>query len=366
MADLIVIGGGIAGSAAALRAVQYHLKVVFIRGDKETAKRSRAQWVVNIDNMVGIHEGIVRKKALRMLRGEAFAAARAKIEESHAHISTLDIVDNVLDRLRDEYAEHVELVEAAATAARAAPGGGFEIDAGGQTYRAPYVVLATGVMDRQPFIKKTKREEIIDDPKWIYPFANSESVLYCIRCEGHLTSGTCTAVIGSSEDTAQIAMMLHERYGSACAILTNGEAAAWSAETQRALEVYGISVKTARITDVSGTKGQLHAIGLEDGDAVGVNFALVSLGLYRVYNELARDLGAALTNPEQPDELRHVQIDAIGETSVKNLFAIGDMVRRPDEPVMKQVYTSQEYAVRAVDAIDRRIRRKRREAALAK
>jgi hypothetical protein len=42
------------------------------------------------------------------------------------------------------------------------------------------------------------------------------------------------------------------------------------------------------------------------------------------------------------------------------------MTRRPDEPVMKQIYTAQEYAVRAVDAIDARRRAAFREAAIAR
>ena len=37
------------------------------------------------------------------------------------------------------------------------------------------------------------------------------------------------------------------------------------------------------------------------------------------------------------------------------------MAKRADEVVMKQIYTAQEYAVRAVDSIDYRIRAKKRE-----
>ena len=43
--DLIIIGGGIAGSAAALRAAQNGLRFTWIYGDKHTRKASRAQWV---------------------------------------------------------------------------------------------------------------------------------------------------------------------------------------------------------------------------------------------------------------------------------------------------------------------------------
>ena len=38
-----------------------------------------------------------------------------------------------------------------------------------------------------------------------------------------------------------------------------------------------------------GKKGALRALVLEDGTRIEVGFALVSLGLFRVYNELARE-----------------------------------------------------------------------------
>ena len=58
--------------------------------------------------------------------------------------------------------------------------------------------------------------------------------------------------------------------------------------------------------------------------------------------------------------------EAASETSVRGLFAVGDMSRRRgDAPSLKQIYTAQEYAVRAIQAIDRRIRAERRKEILA-
>ena len=93
-------------------------------------------------------------------------------------------------------------------------------------------------------------------------------------------------------------------------------------------------------------------------------WGLVSMGLYCTYNDLAVQLGAQLGDEGRPQQERHVRIDARGETSVPNLFVVGDLAQREDEPVMKQVYTSQEYAVRALDVIDRRMRLARRKAIL--
>jgi thioredoxin reductase (NADPH) len=364
----IIVGGGIAGSAAALRAAQYQHRTLWIRGTKLDAKRSRAQWVYNIDNMIGVHDGIVRKKVRRLLRGDEHAAARALLDQTGTlPISTRDIVDNVVERIENEYASVVTMLEATAEHASPLDEKGeisFQVAADGQIFAAPHLVLATGVMDRQPSILKDRRGEIKDDIKWIYPAANREQVLYCIRCEGHLTRGKQVAVIGHSEAAAQISMMLHERYQSASVILTNGTPPVWSAESAQLLEHYGVSVIQARITDFLAEREGLHGIELQDHEPVSVGYALVAEGIYRVYNQLAIELQAELGDPGRPTEQRHVLIDSRGQTSVHNLFVIGDMAQRTDEPVMKQVYTSQEYAVRAIDSIDSRIRHERRRAAL--
>ena len=66
MNELVIVGGGIAGAACALRAAQNHLPAVWVRGDKKTAKRSRSQWVMNIDNMIGVHNDIALSKLRRL------------------------------------------------------------------------------------------------------------------------------------------------------------------------------------------------------------------------------------------------------------------------------------------------------------
>lgn len=359
--DLIVVGGGIAGSAAALRAAQYeHIRTLWIRGDRATRKRSRSQWVVNIDNMIGLHHGVVRGKLVRALKGEEFAAAREALRQGHEHISTRDIVRNTIERLQSSYSEQVVMVDVVAQSARGTEDGLVVVTPEGEV-GAPWLLLATGVTDRQPTIRKRQGDQILEELRWIFPFANRETVLYCIRCEGHMTRETATAVIGHSDTAAQIAMMLYERYGSACSLLTNGKPPAWSERSGRLLEQYSIAVHTERIVEAMGTKGDLHGLVLEGGRTISVRMALVALGLHRVYNDLARDLGAELADAELPEGERHVLIDWKGETSVRGLFAIGDMVKRRDgEPVMKQVYTAQEYAVRAIDSIDRRMRSARR------
>ncbi len=379
--DLIVIGGGIGGAAAALRAAQYNLRVTWLLGDKRTAKASRSKYVYNIDNMIGVHPGLVLKKVDAEL--EPFPEARELLSKAHIPIGTQEIIDNVLDRVRAEFPGSVTVLEEKALEATQVDGM-FEVQlASGEQLRAPDIVLSTGVMDLQPSLKKVmKSGKVIDDVRWIYPYANFERFLYCVRCEGHLTRDVPVVVVGAGETTAQVALMLYERYGGTPVLVTNGETLAISEDTRRLLEAYGGEIIEERIVDVfdepddpqeggssapRAKKGtEMHGLVFESGRRLPARYAMVSMGLFRVYNQLALSLGAELEAGEQPDDLKHVLVeDHSSETSVRGLFCVGDMAKRRDGgPLMKQVYTAQEYAVRAVDTLERRSRKARRQEVL--
>jgi thioredoxin reductase (NADPH) len=365
---VIVVGGGVGGSAAALRAAQHGLTVAWIRGDADTARASRARYVFNVDNMIGVSGAIVQRKVLELLSAPEHAAAREAVARTHFHVGIPEIVDDVTRRLSADFADVATLVDEKAVSARR-DGAGFAVETDrGRTLRAGAVILSTGVMDRQPSVKlTTKSGKVADDIRWIYPWANNESLLYCILCEGHLVRGTRVAVFGASEAAAQVTLLLHERYGVSVTLLGNGEALQAKAETRRLLEAYGISVREARLVEIldgeTGRKGEsLRGFRLEDGSEVEARFGMIAMGLHRVYNELARQLGAELDAADGLEEVRHVLVDdATSETSVRGLFAVGDMSRhRGGTPSLKQIYTAQEYAVRAVQAIDRRERAARR------
>jgi thioredoxin reductase (NADPH) len=359
---LTIVGGGIGGAAAALRAAQYHIGTAWILGDRETRKSSRSAYVLNIDNMIGIHPGIVEEKIR-----ERHDADAARQRDDHIHISTQDLIDNTRQRIAADYASFVRVVEDRAVGTELDKDGFGVTLAGGEMLVSPYLLLATGVMDRQPTIHMKRGGRDLSGIHWLFPYANAESLLYCIRCEGHLTSGRRVAVIGASNPAAEIALMLRERYGSQVTLVTAGEAPSWDEKRAKLLEARKVSVRTARLVDVVGRskEGVLEALVLEDGDRLEVDKGLVAMGLERVYNDLAVQLGARLEDSSEIPGRRHVLVDRKAETNVRNLFAVGDMAQRPDETLMKQIYTAQEYAVRAVDTIDRRRRAAARESLLA-
>ncbi len=361
--DLLVVGGGIGGAASALRAAQYGLRTAWVLGDRATRKASRSAYVLNVDNMIGVHPDIVQDRiADRLAPDQADAAER--VREMHLHIGTQEILDNARARIAAEWADAVECVEDRATGATRGQDG-FEVRlAGGGTRRAPFLILATGVMDRQPVIHRTRGDRDLSGIHWIFPYANHETVLYCIRCEGHLTRGRHVAVIGAGAAAAEVSLMLRERYDTRVTILTAGDPVTWDARRARLLAAYGVAVVEGRLTGIEGEeKGAvLKAFTVEGGARVEVDRALVAMGIQRVYNDLAVALGARLEDSDAPLDRRHVVVDDQAETDVEGLFAVGDMARGAHGPTMKQIYTAQEYAVRAVDLIDRRVRSRRRRA----
>ncbi len=364
--DVMIIGGGIAGSAAALRAAQNGMSVLWFLGTATDAIRSRGQWVADIDNVSGFNEGIIKKQILRTLRRNKETSAMELIENSHYVYSSRSIIDNTKARLTAY--EDVTTVKQTVENLKQQDGRFIATTKEGEFF-ANAAVLATGLMDRQPIIhKKNKDGEVEPSIKWIFPYANKEQVLYCIRCEGHLTRNTSITILSKGNMAAEIAMMFKERYNNQVSIVLNGESKDdITPERQTLLQVYGIPVHESPIVDIiEDDKTDLAGFVLEDETKVDAQFCMVALGIHKVYNDLAVQVGAKLLEEGKPQHERRVCIDSTSETTVPNFYAVGDVALREDESVMLQVYTAQEYAVRAIDKIDRQRRKQARDLVYAK
>ena len=104
-----VVGGGIGGSASVLRAAQHGLTVAWIRGDTGTARASRARYVFNVDNMIGVSGGIVQRKVLGLLSTPEHRAASEVIAGTHFHVGIPEIVNDVTLRLTTDFADRCVL-----------------------------------------------------------------------------------------------------------------------------------------------------------------------------------------------------------------------------------------------------------------
>jgi thioredoxin reductase (NADPH) len=315
--DVAVIGAGGAGQMAMLRAVLNHLETLVFLGDKEATRRSRAAWVADVENIPGMFD---KKRPITATTREVIRFIESR-DDLRPFLTTVKQAAVSIKR-EDEW---------------------FEISSGEDAYRARFVVLCTGTMDVQP--------EIDGSIEPIFPFANRGDILYCVRCDGHKLVGRPCAVIGHRAAAGWIAVMLKERYDlPELHVLTHGRPFEGDERISGLMERYGIRVHTEEIREILGDPRK-SLEGFRVGEhVVEVPYAIVAMGSI-VYNDLAKQLNVRLSDNG------HIIADSRGETSVPGFYAAGDLV----EGRKKQVYTAWDLAVDAVDSIDGKIRRLKRE-----
>lgn len=317
--DVAVIGGGSAGTMAAMRVVLNNDECLFFPGTPKDKKKSRAFWVSKVENMPahfhykkGIEEP--NKEALDWITQGPFAGKLTWLKNRGVTNLTKDA------------------------------DGKFTLqDNKGEIYRAHYVILCTGVMDVQPVINGSIEP--------IFPYANVQLADYCLRCDGHHVINKNLSIIGHTSSAAWVAVMLFERYQCpSVTIITNGQVPQFDQETSALIQRYGFKVETSPITEIVGNAkaNQLEAFILGDVK-VKTEICFIALGMI-VYNELAVSLGAEI------DQRGFVMTDSKGKTSVENLYVAGDLRAN----VKKQIYTAWDTAVDSADDINTLIRRKKR------
>ncbi len=316
---IAVIGGGAAGTMAALRAILNNDEVIVFPGSSRDRRRSRAFWVAKVENIPAhfkYRKGIVEPG-----------------KETFSWIAESDFKDN-FHLIKNTGIEEIRKIDDF-----------FQLMTHkGETYRAKHIILCTGVMDVQPMIDGSI------DP--ILPYANVQLADYCLRCDGHHVFGKKTSVIGHGNGAAWVSIMLYERYKTpSMAVLTNGEEPEFTEETQALLDRYGIEVRKERITKVLGKAKDLILEGfeLEGKTRFETEICFISLGMI-CYNELAVQLGAEV------DDRGFVITDAKGLSSVEGLYVAGDL----RAGIKKQIYTAWDSAVDSADAINGLIRQNKR------
>lgn len=324
--SVAVIGSGSAGTMAALRAVLNNDDCLLVAGSPKDRKKSRAMWVRKIENM------------------PAHFQYTKGIDEPNAEVIEWIGLSKFSQNLT--YLKNIGITQITKNT-----DGIFELtDSKNNLHHARYVILCTGVMDVQPLIESKIAP--------ILPFANLQTVDYCLRCDGHHVKEQHTTVIGHTTSAAWVAIMLFERYRTpSMKLLLHGQKAELDADVSELLEMYGIELVPGEIKKVLGdTKlGQIEGFELVDGSTVNTSLCFVSLGMI-VYSELAKGLGA------ETDNRGFVIADQQGKTSVDGFYVAGDVMAG----AKKQIYTAWDTAVNASDAINQKLRASRRAIELTK
>lgn len=269
--DVVVVGGGPAGLAAGFWLARYRRRVRIVDVGHP---RNRATWAVH--GYPGLPD-LPPDELRRRVRDQAVGAGA---EFCQARVT--GIVGS-----RDEFSIDTDCLE---------------------PFAARRVLLAFGLRDELPPLAG------LDE-------AYGSSVFHCPDCDGPSMVGARVAVYGADRSAAALALYLLTWAGE-ITLLTDGREPAWDDVARKALEADGVRVRRERIAGLDAPAGRLAGIRLEGAQPQRAEALFFHLGVVPG-SDLAARLGCTL------DEHGHLAIDSAQETSVKGVFAAGDITGPP-------------------------------------
>ncbi|WP_292484501.1 NAD(P)/FAD-dependent oxidoreductase [Mesorhizobium sp.] len=266
-ADVLIVGGGPAGLAAAVYLGRFRHRVVVV-----DAGESRAMLIAESRNCPGFPEGISGPDLLQRLRSQAAKFGATLVQDQASSVEPTV--------------------------------GGFGAETNGGRIVARKVFLATGIVDVVPAIPRL-REAIAKG-----------SVRLCPVCDGYEIIDRQVAVIGHEAQVLREALFL-KQYTQHVTMLAR-YLPDFSARTRRVAMEENIAVCDAFKKFVPTDSGY-QAI-LKDGEVRHFDVIYPAMGC-RVRSELALAMGV-----ECCDE-GYVVVDKHQRTSVEGVYAIGDLVK---------------------------------------
>ena len=304
--DVLVVGGGPAGAAAAIYAARKGVRTGVV------AERFGGQVLdtLAIENFISVE----------YTEGPKLAAAL----EQHVHAYDVDVMP---------------LQRAEALIPAATPGGLHTLRlASGATLQARAVVLATGARWRNMNVPGEQDYR-------------TRGVTYCPHCDGPLFKGKRVAVIGGGNSGVEAAIDLAGLAAQVTLLEFDGRLRA-DAVLQRKLQTLGnvAVVVSAQTTEVLGDGGKVTGLTYTDRPSgsshrVDLDGVFVQIGLLPSTDWLA---GTVALSPRG-----EIEVDARGQTSVPGVFAAGDATTAPYKQI---VIAMGEGAKAALAAFDHLIR----------
>jgi thioredoxin reductase (NADPH) len=288
MLDCLIVGGGPAGLTAAMYLARYRRSIRLIDSGK-----SRARLIPTSHNYPGFM-GVGGVELLQRLREQAM--------RYDASLERGSVDDLQID-----------------------PGGGFRARVGEKELQARTVVLATGIVDREPRFEVTS-----GDPRNV--------IRYCPICDGFEAMDRKVAVLGGDE-AATKALFLRT-FTKDVLWFTESAAPMMESEALRALGItcLGQAVRLQTSRDgirITGADGTCHDVDL-------------------IYPALGCDVRSAFaaTRGAQCAPIGTLVVDEHQQTSVDALYAIGDVVSD-----LHQIAVAAGHAAIAATAVHNRLPR---------
>ena len=270
--DIAVVGGGPAGLSAALWLARYLHKVVVVDSGDPRNWETRG-----INGYLG-HQGI-RSPDLR-------AIGRSECAEYG-----VEFVGGIVDEAINETGELFAICLR-----------------DGSTIEAPRILLAIGLKDVWPNIPGLDQ-------------CYGETVHVCPDCDGYETRDKKTVVVGTGRKAVGMALAL-TTWTRQIVICTNGEPPDLEQEVLDQLKALNIPLLDGPIRCVVSKDREISGVELEDGMSLDCERLYFAIGQYP-----SDDLGAQLGCKR--DQLGRLVIDEHNHTSVKNVYAAGDIAHAP-------------------------------------
>ncbi len=270
--DVAIVGGGPAGLSAALWLSRYLHSVVVIDSGEPRNWETRG-----INGFLGSHG--VRSPELR---------ARGRTD---AETFGTTFLDGTVATIANVNSERFNLVLES-----------------GQTIAARRILLAIGIKDVWPHVPG------LSD-------CYGETAHVCPDCDGYEAIDKKTVVVGAGRKAVGMALSL-ANWTSTIVICTNGEEPAMDQALLDKLVGLDIPVIEAPVEQISSHNREIRCITLEGGMQLDCEQLFFAIG-----QRPADDLGVQLKCKR--DELGLIEIDDRYHTSVRNVFAAGDIVPGP-------------------------------------
>ncbi|MFC0676402.1 NAD(P)/FAD-dependent oxidoreductase [Lysobacter korlensis] len=298
MLDCLIVGAGPGGLTAATYLMRFHRRVLVV-----DAGASRARWIPTSHNCPGFPMGVHGTTLLQRMREQATGYGT-------------EIVDGCVEQLKRD------------------KDGSFEVIAGdGRHWRARFVILATGIVDRMPALQGL-------------PAAIDAGVVrLCAVCDGYEASDARIAVYGPVNEAVGHALFLRTFSPDVSVVPLEDE----RLESERERQVRDAGITVHPPADAMAFDGECAVVEFDDAEPQRFSTLYPVLG-GEAQAGLAHALGARC------DDNGELIVDDHQQTSVEGLYAIGDVVS-----ALNQIAVAVGHAAIAATTVHNRLPRNFRE-----
>jgi thioredoxin reductase (NADPH) len=266
--DCLIVGAGPAGLTAAVYLARFRRDIALV-----DAGNSRASYIPRTHNYPGFPDGISGEELIGRLRTQA---------RRYGAEVTAGLVESI-----------------------AAVEGGFEAVVGEERLRARKVLVATGVVDKEPEMANL-REAIA-----------AGCIRLCPICDGHEVIDRKVAVYGPVGQASPHAVFMRTFTRDLSLLVPRGDRPATGPQRE-SLRHAGVHLIESPVAQLAMQRRRM-VVSLADGSELAFDVVYPALGA-RLRSELAVALGARTT------EAGDIVVDSHQRTSVAGLYAAGDVV----------------------------------------